>query len=56
MMTAWAGSWGVGFIANLTPDTSTGIGEWTEETFIRTLRTGKHHGQPNGRMILPPMP
>ena len=56
MLTAWAGPWGVSFAANLTPDTSTGIGEWTEETFIRTLRTGKHQGQPNGRMILPPMP
>jgi mono/diheme cytochrome c family protein len=56
MMTAWAGPWGISFTANLTPDTSTGIGEWTEETFIRTLRTGKHQGQPNGRNILPPMP
>jgi len=56
MLTAWAGPWGVSFTANLTPDTSTGIGEWTEETFIRTLRTGKHQGQPNGRDILPPMP
>lgn len=54
--TAWAGPWGVSFTANLTPDTSTGIGEWTEETFIRTLRTGKHQGYANGRDILPPMP
>jgi len=56
MLTAWAGPWGVSFAANLTPDTSTGIGEWTEETFIQALRTGKHQGQANGRMILPPMP
>lgn len=56
MMTAWAGPWGISFTANLTPDTSTGLGEWTEETFMRTLRTGKHQGQPNSRMILPPMP
>lgn len=56
MLTAWAGPWGVSFAANLTPDTSTGIGEWTEESFIRTLRTGKHQGFPNGRDILPPMP
>ncbi len=56
MLTAWAGPWGVSFAANLTPDTSTGMGEWTEEAFIRTLRSGKHQGQPNGRDILPPMP
>jgi len=54
--TAHAGPWGISFTANLTPDTSTGIGEWTEETFTRTLRSGKHQGQPNGRDILPPMP
>ena len=46
----------VSFAANLTPDTATGIGEWTEETFVRAIRTGKHQGQPNGREILPPMP
>lgn len=26
--------------ANLTPDSATGIGSWTEEDFLRTLRTG----------------
>lgn len=26
--------------ANLTPDTATGIGKWSEEDFLRTLRTG----------------
>jgi hypothetical protein len=56
MLTAWAGPWGVSFAANLTPDISTGIGEWSEQTFIQTMRTGKHQGQPNGRDILPPMP
>ena len=54
--TAWSGPWGVSFPINLTPDTATGIGEWTEEAFIRAMRTGKHQGQPNGRDILPPMP
>jgi mono/diheme cytochrome c family protein len=54
--TAWAGPWGVSFTANLTPDTTTGIGEWTEETFIRAIRTGKHQGYANSRDILPPMP
>jgi len=52
--TAWAGPWGVSFTANLTPDPETGIGSWTEETFLAALRTGKHLGL--GRPILPPMP
>ena len=56
MLTAWAGPWGVSFAANITPDKETGIGEWSEDTFIRALRTGKHQGQANGRDILPPMP
>jgi hypothetical protein len=52
--TAFAGPWGVSFTANLTPDPETGLGKWTESTFIRALRTGRHEGQ--GRPILPPMP
>jgi len=56
MLSAWAGPWGVSFALNLTPDSATGIAEWTEEAFITALRTGKHQGQPNGRDILPPMP
>jgi hypothetical protein len=56
MLTAWAGPWGVSFAINLTPDKETGIGEWTEATFIQAMRTGKHQGQPNARDILPPMP
>jgi mono/diheme cytochrome c family protein len=56
MLTAWAGPWGVSFATNLTADKETGIGEWTEEMFIKAMRTGKHQGQPNGRDILPPMP
>jgi hypothetical protein len=53
-MTAWAGPWGTSYAANLTPDTNTGLGIWTEEMFIKTMRTGKHMG--DGRPILPPMP
>jgi len=53
-LTAWAGPWGVSFAANLTPDRRTGLGDWTAEQFIRTMRTGKHLG--SGRPILPPMP
>ena len=52
--TAWAGPWGVSFTRNLTPDTSTGLGSWTESMFIKALRTGKDMGE--GRDILPPMP
>jgi len=53
-LTAWIGPWGVSFAANLTPDNGTGLGGWTEEQFIKTMRTGKHLGV--GREILPPMP
>lgn len=52
--TAWVGPWGVSFAANLTPDKQTGIGDWDEEDFIKTIRTGQHLGM--GREILPPMP
>ena len=52
-LTGWAGPWGVSFASNLTPDKETGIGAWTEKTFIKTLRTGK---TPGGRPLLPPMP
>lgn len=53
-LTAWVGPWGVSFSANLTPDAETGLGNWTEEMFIKAMRTGKHVGV--GRDILPPMP
>lgn len=52
--TAWAGPWGVSFSTNLTSDRSTGIGSWTEEMFVTTVRNGKHLGK--GRDLLPPMP
>ena len=52
--TAWAGPWGVVYTANLTPDQNTGIGIWTEDMFIRAMRSGKHMG--TSRTILPPMP
>ena len=56
-LTAWSGPWGVSFAANLTPDRNTGMGAggpWTEEVFVRALKTGKHMG--TSRDILPPMP
>jgi mono/diheme cytochrome c family protein len=52
--TAFSGPWGVSFAANLTPDPDTGLGKWTEEMFVATMKTGRHQGK--GRQILPPMP
>jgi mono/diheme cytochrome c family protein len=52
--TAFAGPWGVSYAANLTPDTETGLGKWTESQFVSALKTGKHLGA--SRPILPPMP
>lgn len=52
--TAWSGPWGVSFTANLTPDPETGLGKWTANDFVETLRSGRHLGR--GRQILPPMP
>lgn len=53
-LSTWFGPWGVSFSANLTPDKATGLGSWTEDMFIKAIRTGKHQGE--GRPILPPMP
>jgi len=53
-MTAWAGPWGVSFTSNLTPDAETGLGKWTEQNFVESMRSGRHMG--HGRSILPPMP
>lgn len=39
--------------ANLTPDSATGIGAWSEDDFIRTLRTGV---DPRGHPLHPFMP
>ena len=52
--TAWAGPWGVSFTRNLTPDKETGLGTWTRQMFIDTIRNGRHMGV--GRPLLPPMP
>ena len=52
--TAFAGPWGVSYASNLTPEPNSGIGIWTEDLFIKALRTGRHWGQ--ARPILPPMP
>jgi len=52
--TAFSGPWGVSFAANLTPDQNTGLGIWTEDMFIKAIRTGRHMGV--SRPINPPMP
>jgi hypothetical protein len=52
--TAWSGPWGTSFTANLTPDVETGLGAWSADDFIATLRNGRHLGR--GRELLPPMP
>lgn len=54
--TSFRAPFGVVYAANLTPDTETGLGGWTADDFVRTVRTGKHHGVATGRPILPPMP
>jgi hypothetical protein len=52
--TAFAGPWGISYSINLTPDEQTGIGTWSEQTFINSIRTGRHLGV--GRPVMPPMP
>ena len=39
--------------ANITPDPDTGIGAWSDETFVRALREGKGH---DGQLLYPAMP
>lgn len=53
-LSAWSGPWGISYAFNLTPDENTGLGIWTEEMFVQTMRTGRHMGV--ARPILPPMP
>jgi hypothetical protein len=52
--TAWAGPWGISHTANLTPDKETGLGTWTAQQFLDTIRNGRVQG--HGRELLPPMP
>ena len=54
-LTSAVGPWGMSFSGNLTSD-ETGIGNWTEENFIRAIRKGKYKGLENSRPLLPPMP
>jgi len=52
--TAWSGPWGISYTANLTPDKETGLGTWTPQQFVDTIRNGRVQG--HGRQLLPPMP
>jgi hypothetical protein len=52
--TASAGP-GADFFCNPTSG-PTGIGNWTEENFMRALKEGKFKGLPGTRTLLPPMP
>jgi hypothetical protein len=52
--TAFSGPWGVSYAFNLTPEQNTGLGIWTEEMFMKAIRTGRHMG--TSRPINPPMP
>jgi len=52
--TAWVGPWGISYGANLTPD-ETGLGKWTEEQFVYSIRNMVSKGIPGGRPLMPPM-
>ena len=54
-LTSAVGPWGQSFAANISSD-ETGIGNWSEEQFMRALREGKSKGLKEGRPLLPPMP
>jgi hypothetical protein len=52
--TTWASNDSLVFSANLTPDPATGIGTWSPEQFVATIRQGQHMGL--GKRLLYPMP
>ena len=49
----WVGPWGTSYARNLTPDPETGLGNWSEDDIVKTIRTGQ---RPDGSEVLPPMP
>lgn len=49
----WRGPWGVTYPRNLTPDTETGLGNWSATQIVTSIRTGR---RPDGTIIAPPMP
>lgn len=54
-MTSFRMPFGLVYAANLTPD-ATGLAAWTEEQFVRAMRTGRKMGIAEAPPILPPMP
>ena len=55
-LTSWVGPWGISYAANITSDSTTGIGNWSVDQFITCLRKGKYMGLEKSRDLLPPMP
>jgi Cytochrome c len=53
--TAAVGPWGASYAANITSD-ATGIGNWSEAQFMKSIRKGLYKGLDEGRPLLPPMP
>jgi mono/diheme cytochrome c family protein len=49
----YEGPFGTVYSTNITPDTKTGIGGWTDEQIIKAIRLGR---RPNGERILPVHP
>ncbi|MBI1726523.1 MAG: cytochrome c [Candidatus Rokubacteria bacterium] len=49
----YGGPFGTVYSTNITPDTKTGIGAWTDEQIITAIRLGR---RPNGERILPVHP
>lgn len=49
----WVGPWGTTYARNLTPDMETGIGKWSADDIVKTIRTGQ---RADGTQVLPPMP
>jgi len=49
----FVGPFGTVYAANITPDVQTGIGGWTDEQIITSIRSGR---RPNGERILPVHP
>lgn len=54
-LTVWVGPWGITYSANITPDSTTGIGSWSEAQFINVFHNGKYQGLAGSRSLLPPM-
>lgn len=52
--TSWTGPWGITYAINITSD-QTGIGNWTEDRFVKAIRELKWMGLDDTRPLMPPM-